>query len=120
DGLQGNAVSCVLEDSPGKFWIGTEDGGLCYYEADKQRFSSYPFRAGQEPLSYHNIHALYKDSRGHIWIGTYSGGLNVRNPKTGKIRRYQHQPGNPSSISNNSVYSIYEDREGVIWVGTIK
>ena len=34
------------------------------------------------------------------------------------FQHYRHEPGNPSSLSNNRVYSIYKDRFGTVWVGT--
>src|SRR5690606_24123596 len=102
--LSGSAVSCFLEDEPGKFWIGTEDGGLNYYDSSSGKFKHYPFSPEQQALSYHNIHALYKDDAGNIWIGTFTDGLNIYNPKTGKIKRYKNNPKDPSSISSNIIY----------------
>lgn len=118
--LSGNAVSCFLEDKPGYLWVGTENGGLNYFDVANKSFQRYPFAASQESLSYGNIHALFKDKLGNIWIGTYSGGLNIYNPKTGRVKRYHHNPADPTSLSNNSIYSIYADKQGTIWVGTVK
>ena len=32
--------------------------------------------------------------------------------------RYQHDPQNPASLSDDSIWSIHIDRSGVLWVGT--
>lgn len=117
--LSGNAVSAFLEDSPGKIWIGTEDGGLNLFDTNSKTFLQYPFSPKQENLTYHNIHTLYKDRQGNLWIGTFSGGLNVYTPKTGKIKKYRHNPADPHTINNNTVYTINEDSQGKIWVGTV-
>lgn len=116
--LSGNAVSCFLEDTPGNFWIGTENAGLNYFDSYNKTFKTYPFTSLQQPLSYHNIHTLFKDDKQNLWIGTFSAGLNIYNPSTGQVTKYQHNPLDTTSISNNNVYSIYKDRDGVIWVGT--
>ncbi|MCH5598989.1 ligand-binding sensor domain-containing protein [Niabella ginsengisoli] len=100
--------------------VGTENGGLNYFDSYSGTFKKYPFNPHQEKLSYNNIHALYKDKEGNLWVGTFSGGLNVINLNTGKIKRYTSNAGDPTSLSSNSVYTITEDRSGNIWVGTVK
>lgn len=118
--LSGNAVSSFLEDKPGYFWIGTENAGLNYFDAQNKTFRHFPFLASQQNLSYHNIHSLFRDSKGNIWIGTFTGGLNVYNPTTGRVKKYEHNPADTTSLSNSSIYTIYEDKQGNIWVGTVK
>lgn len=116
--LSGNAVSCFLEDKPGTFWVGTENGGLNYFDAHAKTFRHYPFTASQQPLSYHNIHSLLRDDQQNLWIGTFSAGLNIYNPATGRVKKYQHDRLDTTSLSNNNIYALYKDRDGVIWVGT--
>ncbi len=116
--LSGSAVSCFLEDKPGFFWVGTENGGLDYFDSKNKRFQTYPFAARQQPLAYHNIHALLKDKNQRLWIGTFSAGVNVYDPTTGKIKIYQTNRLDTSSLSSNNIISIYQDRNEVIWVGT--
>src|SRR5690606_3111211 len=35
------------------------------------------------------------------------------------FRRYQHDPDNPQSLSNDRVLSILETSDGTIWIGTL-
>lgn len=104
--LSGRAVSCFLEEGPDKVLIGTEDGGLQYFNPATKVFSKFP-----HTLPYHNIHTLLKDKNGNIWIGIFAGGINIYNPKTGSI---QHL------LDRENVFSIYQDKDDQIWVGTDK
>ena len=69
-----------------------------------------------------------EDSKGTLWIGTWGGGLHRLvlsadaegfDPETLSFARYQADPADPSSLSNNGVMSIYEDRQGALWIGTV-
>lgn len=104
DALSGRAVSCFLEEAPGKLLVGTEDGGLQYFNMATRSFTKFPY-----PLSYHNIHTLLKDKNGQIWIGIFAGGINIYDPKTGRM---QHL------LEHENVFCIYQDRDDQIWVGT--
>ena len=59
-----------------------------------------------------------------MWIGTYGGGLNKLDRASaseageGRFTRYQNEPNDPKSLSDNIVLAIYEDRAGVLWIGT--
>ena len=76
DGLSASAVDCIVQDSLGFVWIGTEDG--------LNRFDGYSFEIyrhdPQDPnsLSSSNILDLYADDNGLLWIGTIDGLKRVR------------------------------------------
>lgn len=114
----GNIISCFCEDSSGNMWIGSDDGGLSYFNTRNKTFKNYRPVAGQNSISYHNIHALLIDD-GKLWIGTYAGGLNVMDLATERFRLYLPEDNNPNSIDGNSVYSIFKDNRGDIWVGSM-
>src|SRR5690606_9818230 len=80
----------------------------------------YPFKPGQAPLSYHNIHSLIKDREGKIWTGIFAGGVNVLDPVSGRVKYYAHEAGNPESLNSNNVFEVYQDRDDIIWVGAVK
>jgi ligand-binding sensor domain-containing protein len=115
EGLSESAVDCVVQDSRGFVWIGTEDG--------LNRFDGYSFQIyrhdPQDPnsLSSSNIKDLYADDDGPLWIATLEG-LNRYDPQLGLFSRYQHDPDDNNSLAENLITAVYGDRAGMVWVGT--
>ena len=51
-------------------------------------------------------------------MGTFEQGLQRLDIRTGKITAYKHNPGLPTSLSNNRVNALCVDHSGTLWVGT--
>ena len=116
DGLSQATVFCMIQDSQGFMWFGTEDG--------LNRFDGYTFKVYRniqdDPTSLTDswVNAITEDSQGFLWIGTEGGGLNRFDPKTQVFQSYRHNPDNPNSLSSDTVLSLYQDRTGILWIGT--
>ncbi|MCP4148956.1 MAG: response regulator [bacterium] len=119
DGLSQNVINCMLQDSKGFMWFGTEAG--------LNRYDGYEFKIFQhdpgdpETLSDSNIECLYEDSAGIIWIGTINGGLNSFHREKGGFTRYRHhdyEPELPNAWRYNQIRAIGADSSGILWVGT--
>ncbi len=67
-GLSNDNIHCILQDSRGYVWIGTEIG---LNRFDGTRMVS--FKAQDYRLSSNYIFSLYEDNGGNIWIGTARG-----------------------------------------------
>ena len=115
-GLSQNTVVCILQDSQGFMWFGSDEGLNRY---DGYDFKTY-YHDANDPgsLSQNRIKSLCEDRYGVLWIGTYGGGLNKFIPEEEKFTRYTSDPNNPGTLSDNSVISIYEDSSGILWIGT--
>ena len=74
DGLSQNMVYCVLQDSDGFIWIGTQNG-LNRYDGSSFRI----FKTEPGGLTNDGICSLAEDSSGNIWVGTLFG-LQIYNP----------------------------------------
>lgn len=115
-GLSSSSVNCILQDSKGFLWVGTEDG--------LNRYDGYSFRVfknkrgDKNSLSNNFIWSLIEDNSENIWIGTDGGGLNKYDPVTDKFERYVHDKNNSNSISSDAVQSVYQDKTGNLWIGT--
>lgn len=68
-------------------------------------------------LSNASIYCLTYDITGEIWVGT-DFGLNKINTKTGKIKRYFHNPKNQYSLPADRIWVTFKDSKNNIWVGT--
>lgn len=109
-------IYCILQDSRGFMWFGTQDGLNRY---DGYEFKIYRHIPGDNTtISDGYVMSIYEDKMGIFWIGTYDGGLNKFNPKTESFTHYKHNKDNPNSLSHNDVRSIYEDSSGILWIAT--
>ncbi len=115
-GLSQISVHCIIQDSQGFMWFGTQDGLNKYNGYDFEVYKPIP--GDPHSLSDNYITVLYQDSSGMLWIGTENGGINKFDRETGQFTHYVYNPYDPYSLSNNTIRAIYEDRDGVLWVGT--
>lgn len=112
-------INQFVEDDLGNVWIGSNGGGLIYFDRKTNRFTQYrhdpdnPYSIGSDVIV-----KLYIDRYGALWVGTYHGGLNRFDG--GRFIRYVNDPEDPESIPDDSVWEIYEDSRGQFWVGTLK
>ncbi|MGH7588631.1 MAG: ligand-binding sensor domain-containing protein, partial [Gemmatimonadota bacterium] len=113
DGLAGDDVRTLLQDSRGFLWIGTTTGLSRF---DGQEYRSY---GAAEGLPDPAVYALLESSDGTLWVGTASGlaRLDVR-------RRPGARPFEPFSLGESDsgeisgeVHALIEDRRGRVWVG---
>jgi len=68
EGLPQSSVYCLLQDSRGYIWMGTDGGGLSRF--DGQKFETFTKSNG---LSDNVVRSLCEDRKGNIWIGTDYG-----------------------------------------------
>ena len=116
DGLSQSSVMAMLQDNQGFMWFGTEDG---LNRFDGQSFETFrPVQGDPTSLSDGWVSSLALDPNGDIWVGTRQGGLNRYNSRTGTFTRYQHNPEEKNSLSNNNVHAIFFDAQGALWAGT--
>jgi PAS domain S-box-containing protein len=116
-GLSQAAVNCIVQDSRGFLWFGTQDGLNRY---DGYEFRIYKYRQDDPAsLTNSNIRCLLQDrDEDVLWIGTYGGGLNRLDLDKETFSAYRLDPEAPSTLGHNSVFALYQDRGGVLWLGT--
>ncbi len=115
DGLSQSWITCVMQDSRGFLWVGTQDGLNRY---DGYSFETYRHDPHDEySISSNFIQTIVEDSRGNIWVGTQAG-LNVFDNIGNNFQTFQSDRSNSRSISNNNIHSVYEDSDNNLWVKT--
>jgi hypothetical protein len=67
-GLSHSTVNCILQDSKGFMWFGTDDGLNKY---DGHSFIVYKHNPDDpQSLSHNQVWSLFEDSSGVLWVGT--------------------------------------------------
>ncbi len=119
DGISNSRVLCILQDSKGLLWFGTEDG-LNKYDGYKVTVYKYDPN-NPKSLSNDKIYALYEDNAGRLWIGT-QGGLNLFNRKDSSFQNWKHSRNSTESLTSNTIVSISgepDKNNSILWLGTI-
>jgi ligand-binding sensor domain-containing protein/signal transduction histidine kinase len=116
NGLSGTAISALFLDRSGTLWVAS-DWFLDRYDPATERF--VPARTGSGgPMRFGaGINNINQDSNGTIWLSTTTGLFRL-DPGTGSLSHYDHQPGDPASLSSDLVKSTFEEKDGTFWVAT--
>ena len=116
EGLSQTTINCILQDSKGFMWFGTQDGLNKYDGYDFTVYRNDP--EVPNGLNHNFVSAIIEDQTGIIWIGTSGNGLNRLDPGTGIYKHYVHEPQDLNSLSHNLVSKICEASSGDLWIGT--
>lgn len=109
NGLVSNEVNCILQDSKGFMWFGTNNG-LC-------RFDGYEFKVYKSnylnPSLFTNnlIRCLTEDNNNRLWVGTLRG-VNRIDLSTGEITLFDHD------IKNYEISAIVVSTDNIVYFGT--
>ncbi len=113
EGLSHNTVYCMMQDTYGYVWIGTQNG-LNKYDG----YNIKVIRTNEEDSKGFKgkiITALLEDSKGNIWVGTRKNGINIKNSNTGKFTNLNAIF---KVIEGFEITSFLEDDEQNIWIAT--
>jgi ligand-binding sensor domain-containing protein/signal transduction histidine kinase len=112
DGLLGNNIFRIFEDSRGDIWIatiGADQQGLSRWERSTGRIRQHELAPGQFPVT-----AFAEDASRNVWAGFYGGGL----------ARYRGDRLDPfpagGDIPLGLVSQILRDARGRLWASTME
>jgi len=125
-GLSHSTVNCILQDTKGFMWFGTDDGLNKY---DGYSVTVYKHNPDDpHSLSHNRVWSLFEDSSGVLWVGTYGCGLNrfdrdsAPGASGGQFTRYdaedfQNITDEPEEY-RNVIEAIGEHPAGLLWIAT--
>ena len=108
DGLAGDSITRILQDSRGYLWFATADGVSRF---DGERFWSYGLAEG---LPHARVHTVLETKDGVYWAGTQGGLARYDSSRLSAGKSFAPVP---LGGMQGPVYSLYEDRAGRLWVG---
>ncbi|MEN8194076.1 MAG: two-component regulator propeller domain-containing protein [Bacteroidota bacterium] len=118
-----NHFRCIVKDSQGIFWIGTDRNGIARFNHSTNVFNFYPF--GDRPIHHYSyspnrIMSLLLNGDEYLFAGPIDGsntGIIRFNRNTKEYYVFNHNPFDPNSVAYSNVYvrSIIEDNIGNIW-----
>ena len=113
-GLSQSVVNCVIQDSRGFIWVGTQNGLNRFNGYD---FTEYLFNpADTTTISNNWVYSIAEDKEGNIWVGT-KGGLNKYIRKENSFKRISFINGYTGVISPYT-YDVLVSASGKIYVNT--
>jgi diguanylate cyclase (GGDEF)-like protein len=111
--ISSTVVWTTLEDSQGRFWVGTANG-LNLMDRDRGTFKHYfPQRDNPRSLANPSVLSIYEDRRGRVWFGT-DAGLHLYHPESDDFTVYNTNNG----FVDQGIRAIIEDPSGNLWLGT--
>jgi ligand-binding sensor domain-containing protein/two-component sensor histidine kinase len=114
NGLPGNDIFRLFEDSRGDIWVSTAEmppNPLTRWERTTGRFHIYSEADGL-PAMQIGAMTFAEDRHGHVWVGLADQGL--ARFQNGHFTVYSESDGVPAGLTG----SLHLDRAGRLWIGT--
>jgi len=117
DGIQGNLIQDIVEDSLGNIWVAMMDAGIARLAIDDRDSSGTTYRitrfTRKNGLPVNAIYDLHLDRWQRLWYATRGGGIGyLENDST--LVNFASDDGLPSL----HVRTLTEDSLGYLWGGT--
>ncbi len=117
DGIEGNLIQDIIEDSLGNIWVAMMDAGIARMSIDQRDSSGTTYRikrfTQKDDLPTDAIYDLHLDRWQRIWYATRGGGIGyIENDST--TLNFSTKDGLPSM----QVRTLTEDSLGYLWGGT--
>ncbi|MEQ8474495.1 MAG: response regulator [Marinoscillum sp.] len=107
--LEVNDIRCFHEHADGTIFIGTNQGGLYYYDEKIHRIVQL------EGVGIEDIRSIATSPKGDLWLGTYGHGLIKLTSSTESNRIVDGH--RISKGSSEIIFDIYQDKD-LLWVAT--
>lgn len=108
DGLSGNQITAIADDTVGQVWIGTERSGINRLGAE----GNWTAFRSSEGAPGDDIAGIWTDAEGVVWVSTFGNGLGCY--RNGRWTRFTTREG----LSSNNLGYLIDDGQGHLWIGS--
>ena len=112
-GPGGHYVRCLVPDSRGGVWVGTQDDGAWCYDLPTNHWAAH--NQGVAGLAGQRVVSVAEDGRGRIWLATRRAGITVFDPARRTYRTFRQDN---SNLGSDSFWRVFRDRSGQLWLGS--
>jgi ligand-binding sensor domain-containing protein/signal transduction histidine kinase len=117
--ISDNWITSLEVDKNGNLWIGTNAGGVNFFDRNSNSFIKYRHNElDPGSLSDDRVLSVFEDRNGIIWVGTIGGGLNRFDPENNRFDHFNFNESAENLSGKYDVTSITEDSAGNLWWGT--
>jgi len=114
--ISSSMIMHITEDSSGKIWLGSENGGVCVLDVEQGTTKSYRHdEKNKNSISNNDVKSILFDDQ-YAWIATNGGGLNRLDLKTDSFRIFNIASG----LSSDALMAMLKDRKGNIWISSTR
>ncbi len=106
-------TTSIFEDSKRRLWITTQGGGICFFNKERQTFTTINSGNG---LINNVVYQILEDAKGYFWLST-NGGIVRFKPETNSFKNYTINNGLKTNQFNYQ--SGYKDENGVLYFGSV-
>ena len=111
-------INCFFETPDKNLWIGTNGGGLIFFDRKSGRYTQHKHIPGNPDSPAGDvIVSITSDKIGRLWIGYYLAGLDCFDGK--KFAHYPANYGMDEGLPDNNIWVMEFDNEGHLWAGTL-
>jgi len=103
----------IYEDVSGVIWIGTDGGGINYYDEYIQKFSAQTIKSVPSNINIDVVRSIYADEH-KMYIGTSGKGLTVFDKRNKKWSTYTIENG----LNSNRIMALEKDSNDDLWIGS--
>jgi signal transduction histidine kinase/ligand-binding sensor domain-containing protein/DNA-binding response OmpR family regulator len=109
-------VNCFYESADRNLWLGTNGGGLLYFDRTQGEYTAYTHQTDNPNSPAGDvIVGLTADPAGNLWIGYFLAGLDRFDGKT-----FTHyNTSQPGGLTDDNAWVLKCDHQGDLWVGTL-
>ncbi|WP_157637869.1 two-component regulator propeller domain-containing protein [Flexithrix dorotheae] len=113
--LNDKSIQCFYHSDDGIVWMGTNIGGVNYYNQYAKPIALFQHQPNKNSLSGNNVLNIVEDDHGMVWVGTDGKGLNRFSRSEMYFKEIL-----VDEITDDVIRAMELDTDGNLWLGTYR